>query len=70
MTPRETRNEQYHILPPVDWASKAKQREARRLAVDERNALIAAGGAAVAVARATGEGGGIGGGKKKEANRA
>lgn len=60
---RESRNEQYPILPPVDWASKAKQREARQLAVDERNALIAAGGAAVAVTAATG--GNIGGGGKK-----
>jgi hypothetical protein len=57
------RHEAYPILPPVDWASKANQREARRLAVDERNALIAQGGAAVAVAAATG--GNIGGGGKK-----
>lgn len=57
------RNECYPILPPVDWASKARQRDVRRLAVDERNAGIAAGGAAVAVAAATN--GNIGGGGKK-----
>lgn len=64
---RESRHEAYLILPPVDWASKAKQREARRLAVDERNALIAAGGAAAAVAVVGG--GSIGGGKTKEAKK-
>lgn len=60
---RETRHEAYPILPPVDWASKAKQRDARRLAVDARNARIAAGGATAAVAAATN--GNIGGGGKK-----
>jgi hypothetical protein len=63
MTDSERRAEAYPSLPTVDWDSKARQRDARRLAVDVRNAGIAAGGAAVAVARATG--GNIGGGGKK-----
>lgn len=64
----DTRNECYSILPPVDWESRAKHREARRLAVDDRNARIAAGGAAAAVAVVGG--GSIGGAKTKEAKKA
>lgn len=63
------RNEQYPALPPVDWQAPKNARLARREAVDMRNALIGEVGAGRAVARATGEGGSIGGGKVKAAKK-
>lgn len=62
MTPRR---EQYPALPSAGWQAPKQARDARREAVDLRNALIGEVGAARAVAAATGEGGSIGGGKVK-----
>lgn len=60
----DDRNECYLILPPVTWAAKCKQRDARRAAVDKRNELIGQVGTARAVAVVGG--GSIGGAKVKE----
>lgn len=61
MTPRR---EQYPALPSAGWEAPKQARDARREAVDLRNALMAQGGAARAVAAVNG--GTIGAGKIKE----